>query len=137
MCDVYYGRDAGPVESRRGAADWSPIVFPGSPGEEVLEVDAQMATIAVRSPDVSVLGPPTYANVTHVSFTPYDFRITFSLLPSSREAPGAVVPEPPQAVAEIIMPSAAVESLMEVLRTEFDRFVGEFGPPRPTVHQSS
>jgi hypothetical protein len=29
----------------------------------------------VDSPDVSTVGPPVYANIAHVSYTPYDFRL--------------------------------------------------------------
>ena len=95
-----------------------------------------MTTVAVARPDSSTIGPPLYADVAHVSFTPYDFRIMFSLLRSpDRESPIPIAT--PQAVAEIVLPPAAVESLMDLLRVEFDRFVGEFGAPRPSGLVSS
>jgi hypothetical protein len=91
-----------------------------------------MTTISVARPDYSLADAPEYANVTHVSYTPYDFRITFSLLPSPRTDTGLPL-ETPQAVVEVILPPAAVESLMDLMRVQFDRFVEEFGAPRPTV----
>jgi hypothetical protein len=77
-----------------------------------------------------------YADVTHVAFTPYDFRITFSLLRSPRGEPGLPV-ETPEAIVEVVLPPAAVDSLIDLLRTQFDRFVDEFGAPRPSVQVSS
>jgi hypothetical protein len=65
-----------------------------------------------------------------VSFTPYDFRITFSLL-SASIASGALLSEAPQAVAEVVIPAAAVEPVIDLLRGELDRFAEEFGSPRP------
>jgi hypothetical protein len=68
----------------------------------------------------------TGADVTHVAFTPYDFRITSVL-------PAAVL----EAMVKVILPPAPVEPLMDVLRVEFDRFVEEFGAPRPSVKVST
>lgn len=99
-------------------------------------MDPQLVTLAVDAPDVSALGPPAYANVAHVSSTPYDFRITFSLLSTSKNGSAGFVAERPQAVAEMVFPVGAVESLIDLLREELDRFVEEFGPPRPNVHRS-
>jgi len=99
-------------------------------------VDPQLVTLAVDAPDVSALGPPAYANVAHVSSTPYDFRITFSLLSTSDNGRAGLVAERPRAIAEVVFPVGAVESLVELLRAELDRFVDEFGPPRPHVHRS-
>lgn len=64
-------------------------------------------TLAVRAPDLSTVGEPDYANIVHVSYTPYDFRVTFSLLMTPHEqgapAPGALTP---RAVREVVLPTA-------------------------------
>ena len=99
-------------------------------------MDPQLVTLAVDAPDVSALGPPLYANVAHVSSTPYDFRITFSLLSTQKDGRAGVVAERQQAIAEVLFPAGAMESLVDLLREELDRFVDEFGPPRPNVHRS-
>src|SRR5581483_1413401 len=93
-------------------------------------------TLAVEAPDVSGLGPPIYANVAHVSSTPYDFRITFSMLSTSLDRSAGLMTERPQAMAEVVIPVGAVESLGELLRAELGRFVDEFGAPRPAIHRS-
>jgi hypothetical protein len=93
-------------------------------------MDARSEIVTVDPPDISPLDAPVYANVAHVSFTPYDFRITFSLLSASLES-GALMSNAPRAVAEVVIPSAAVESLLDLLRGELDRFVEAFGTPRP------
>lgn len=43
----------------------------------------------------------------------------------------------PRAVAHVVVPVGAVESLIDLLRVEFDRYVEQFGPPWPTVVRSS
>jgi hypothetical protein len=93
-------------------------------------VDPKLVTLDVEAPDVSALGPPIYANVAHLSSTPYDFRITFSLLCTSRDGRAALVAERPLAVAEVVFPAGAVESLVDLLQEELDRFVKEFGAPQ-------
>jgi hypothetical protein len=95
-----------------------------------------MAMITVARPDDSDAGPRVYADVSHVAFTPYDFRITFSLLPSPRGSSGLPI-ETPEAMVEVVLPPAAVEALVDTLRAEFDRFVEEFGAPRPSVQVST
>jgi hypothetical protein len=95
--------------------------------------------LSVGLPDLTGAAPPVYANVAHASFTPYDFRITFSLLtfPDDRvPAPGAdsgVMSLTPRAVAQVVLPAASIDSVVDLLRTELDRFVEEFGAPQPTV----
>ncbi|MGH9222947.1 MAG: YceI family protein [Acidimicrobiales bacterium] len=100
-------------------------------------------TVAVGLPDLSTVDAPRYANIVHISSTPYDFRITFSLLTTPHEQrgqAGGVSDLPfanltPQAVAEVVLPAGAVESVVELLRAEMDRFVERFGPPRPDFRQ--
>ena len=47
-----------------------------------------MPSLPVEAPDVTADTPaPIYANVAHTSFTPYDFRITFSLLTQRHDRP--------------------------------------------------
>jgi hypothetical protein len=93
-------------------------------------MDARKAIVTVDPPDVSALGAPAYSNVAHVSFTPYDFRITFSLLTASLDS-GALMSDAPRAVAEVVIPAASVGPLADLLRGELDRFIEAFGPPRP------
>ena len=99
-------------------------------------MDSKVMTLAVKAPDVSGLGLPIYANVAHVSSTPYDFRITFSMLTTSLDGSAGLVAEPPQAIAEVVIPVGAVESLVDLLRAELGRFVDEFGEPRPAISRS-
>jgi hypothetical protein len=101
-----------------------------------MDPNPKPVTLAVQAPDVSSLGAPTYANVAHVSSTPYDFRITFSLLSVSPDSKAELVADRPRAMAEVVFPAGAMESLVEVLRSELDRFVDEFGAPRPIVQRS-
>lgn len=94
-------------------------------------------TLAVRQPDLSTVGEPDYANIVHASYTPYDFRVTFSLLMTPHEqgapAPGALTP---RAVREVVLPISAVESLIDVLQAQLDEFVGRYGRVEPSVRQS-
>ena len=36
-----------------------------------------------------------------------------------------------------VVPVGAVESVIDLLRAELDRYIDEFGPPRPTVVPSA
>jgi len=94
----------------------------------------------VGLPDLADAERPVYANVAHVSWTPYDFRITFSLLMTPHDetrfrlAEAAMVPH---GVAEVVMPAQAVESLAELLRSELKEFADRFGAPQPQLHHSA
>ena len=94
-------------------------------------------TLAVRAPDMATVGEPDYANIVHATYTPYDLRVTFSLLMTPHEqgapAPGALTP---RAVREVVLPISAVESLIEVLQAQLEEFVGRYGRVEPSVHQS-
>jgi hypothetical protein len=104
-------------------------------------VSAPMFNQTVGLPDLTTATPPVYANVAHTSFTPYDFRITFSLLTLPHDqAPGPargpdVISLTPRAVAQVVLPAAAMDSVVELLRAELGRFVEQFGPPQPTLTQ--
>ena len=106
-------------------------------------MNSQSHDLAVGLPDLSMAAAPVYANVAHTTFTPYDFRVTFSLLtvphdqPSGSLASVAALALQPRAVAQVVLPAGAVESLVDLLRAEFDRYVEQFGPPRPTVARSA
>ena len=105
-------------------------------------VNSQRHDLAVGLPDLSTVGAPVYANVAHATSTPYDFRVTFSLLTVPHDAaggPGAVagLVMAPRAVAQVVIPVGAVESVVDLLRAELDRYIDEFGPPRPTVVRSA
>jgi hypothetical protein len=90
--------------------------------------------LVVELPDLEDVGVPIYANITHVSYTPYDFRITFSLLSTPHDASDdrPFTPKsPPRAVAEIVLPAAAVASLADLLRARLEAYTGRFGAPSP------
>jgi hypothetical protein len=100
--------------------------------------NAQRHDLAVGLPDMSSVGAPVYANVAHATSTPYDFRVTFSLLTVPHDGaggPSAVggMVMAPRAVAQVVIPVGAIESVVDLLRAELDRYIEEFGPPRPTV----
>jgi hypothetical protein len=91
-----------------------------------------------QPPDLTSGPTPSYANVTHVSHTPFDVRLTFSLLEAPLEdgssGVGVAVDTPlisvrPTAVAEIVMPPQGVEARIDVLRGEHDRYRDEVGTP--------
>jgi hypothetical protein len=116
---------------------------PSKRKEEDALVNSQSHDLAVGLPDLSMAAAPVYANVAHTTFTPYDFRVTFSLLtvphdqPSGSLASIAALALQPRAVAQVVLPAGAVVSLVDLLRAEFDRYVEQFGPPRPTVARSA
>jgi Protein of unknown function (DUF3467) len=87
----------------------------------------------VGPPDLTTCGPPLYANVASVSYTPFDFRVTFALLSVPQNAPassGLDAPTlVPRAVAELVLPPAAMPGLVDVLRTELSQFHRRFGMP--------
>ena len=96
--------------------------------------------LTVRDPDLTATADPVYANVVHISFTPYDFRVTFSLMstPLDGSEPGSLVgPFVPRGVAEIVMPAAAVEAFADLLRSELRQFVERFGEPQPRPSRAS
>jgi hypothetical protein len=80
--------------------------------------------------------PMFYSNLAHVSFTPFDFRISFSLMRARVDSHGLVA-EPPAEVAEVVLPAAAVEPLVDLLRAELRRFTEEFGAPVPSVMEAA
>jgi hypothetical protein len=92
--------------------------------------------LVVELPDLEEVGLPIYANITHVSYTPYDFRITFSLLstPHGDLDDRPFTPKaPPRAVAEIVLPAAAVGSLAALLGARLEEYTGKFGAPSPSL----
>ena len=93
----------------------------------------------VGPPDLTNCAPPLYANVANVSYTPFDFRITFSLLsvpPNDPVSTGLEAPTlVPRAVAELVLPPAALPGLVDVLRVELDQFRRRFGMPVPSAQQ--
>jgi hypothetical protein len=103
-------------------------------------VSSPIPSLSVGPPDVTADTPaPIYANVAHTSFTPYDFRITFSLLTQPHDRSPVPGPAPdvltldPEAVAQIVVPAGSVGALIDLLRTALDRFEEEFGEPQPTA----
>jgi hypothetical protein len=105
-------------------------------------VNSQRHDLAIGLPDMSTVGAPVYANVAHANSTPYDFRLTFSLLTVPHDEAGdptalAGMVMAPRAVVQVVIPAGAVESVVDLLRAELDRYIDEFGPPRPTVVRSA
>jgi hypothetical protein len=93
--------------------------------------------VTITPPDLSTVGPPVYANSATMTFTPYDFRITFSLLTmpddqGSIPEPGAAVLTP-RAVAEVVVPAGVVGQLADVLRAELKQYGERFGEPQRGV----
>jgi hypothetical protein len=88
-------------------------------------------SLTIAPPDVSTVGPPVYANTASVTFTPYDFRITFSLLTVPHDqvsAPDALVLTP-RAVAEVVIPAGEAGLLADLLTAELKQYVRRFGEP--------
>ena len=92
-------------------------------------------SLTIAPPDVSTVGPPVYANTANVTFTPYDFRITFSLLtwPHDRESVPHSAPDvlllTPRAVAEVVIPAGEASLLADLLKAESKQYVERFGEP--------
>lgn len=88
------------------------------------------------------VGPPTqpeylrsvYANHLNVTFSPHDFRFTFSLLEMPLEVPedaeaGGRIELRPHAVANVVVPASMMHALMSLLQQQFSRYLTQFGPP--------
>ena len=92
-------------------------------------------SLTIGTPDVSTVGLPVYANTTRVAFTPYDFRITFSLLTFPHDRTSVQEPAPdalvltPRAVAEVVIPAGGASLLADLLAAEFKQYVRRFGEP--------
>jgi hypothetical protein len=94
--------------------------------------------LVVEPPDTSASELPRYANVVHVSSTPYDFRLTFSFLQTPNDGPADTFPPAPtRPVVEVVLPAASIDSLLDLVRAELDRYVDRFGPPRPALQQAA
>lgn len=92
----------------------------------------------VRAPDLTGMGAPTYANVVHVTSTPYDFHLTFSLMQTPHDQPPGevfVAEEAPRAIAEILLPAGSIEALLAAVRHELDIYAKRFGTPHPVAQQ--
>ncbi|HEX3542438.1 MAG TPA: hypothetical protein VHT75_18560 [Acidimicrobiales bacterium] len=97
-------------------------------------------TRMTAQPDLSGLDEPIYANVAHVSSTPYDFRLTFSLFQTPHDRPvddAQVPPSPPRAVVEVVLPAGSVHSMLDAVRAELDRYTARYGAPHPSVPQGA
>jgi hypothetical protein len=83
-----------------------------------------------------MVGPPVYANTASVTFTPYDFRITFSLLTLPHDQGSVPQPAPdglvltPRAVAEVLIPAGEASLMADLLTAELKQYVRRFGEPR-------
>src|SRR3954464_15004076 len=92
-------------------------------------------SLTIASPDISTLGLPIYANTATVTFTPYDFRLTFSLMRVPHDQDAAARPPAdafvltPQAVVEVMVPPGEARVLSDLLAAEFKQYVGKFGEP--------
>jgi hypothetical protein len=97
-------------------------------------VDPQQ--LMVKPPDLSDIPPPVYANVVHVSRTPFDFRVTFSLLTTPHDQPSRDAFAPVEAVrgvAEVVLPAAVMDSVLELLRAGLTEYSERFGAPRAVL----
>jgi hypothetical protein len=88
----------------------------------------------IAPPDMTAVGMPLYANTSNVTFTPFDFRLSLSLLTMPHDQGslpdrGAIVLTP-KGVAEIVIPAGAVGQFADVLRAELGLYVERFGEPR-------
>jgi hypothetical protein len=93
-----------------------------------------VSAYTIAPPDMTTVGTPVYANTSNVTFTPYDFRLSLSLLTMPHDQgslpdPSAVVLTP-KGVAEVVIPAGAVGQLADVLRAELKLYVERFGEPR-------
>jgi hypothetical protein len=89
--------------------------------------------LVVAPPDMTDAELPMYANVVHISSTPFDFRLTFSILQTPHGGPRSdpfAPSAPPRLVCEVAMPVAAVESLIDVLKHEVEEYTNRFGAPQ-------
>ena len=89
------------------------------------------SALTIAPPDVSAVGVPVYANTATATFTPYDFRITFSLLTFPHDegsVPDGLVLTP-RAVAEVVIPAGGASLLADLLAAEFKQYVRRFGEP--------
>jgi hypothetical protein len=89
--------------------------------------------LVVSPPDMTGAPLPLYANVVHVSSTPFDFRLTFSVLQTPHGGPRSdpfAPSAPPRLVGEVVLPVAAVESLIDVLKREVEDYTERFGTPQ-------
>ena len=92
-------------------------------------------SLTIGTPDVSTVGLPVYANTTRVAFTPYDFRLTFTLLSFPHQRPSVLEPAPvalvltPRAVTEVVIPPGEASQLTDLLSAELKQYVQRFGEP--------
>ncbi len=86
------------------------------------------------------IGPPelpeylrsTYANIVAANFTPYDFRLVFSLLTTPLDMgadDSGTVTLRPTGVADIIIPASVMHGLISLLQEQFNLYLDQFGAP--------
>jgi hypothetical protein len=94
-------------------------------------------TTALDDEGGPIVDAPVYANMIHVSHTPFDFRLTFSLLGTPHEDSadgGSVIPRPvvalnPTTVAELALPPATIAAFIDLLQEQLNGYTAEFGSP--------
>ena len=89
---------------------------------------------AIGPPDMGEYLRPQYANTVNVNFTPYDFKILFSLLTIPIAAPkGATPGKPvelhPVGVAEVVIPASVMHATIALLQRQFDLYLNQYGAP--------
>lgn len=91
------------------------------------------AQITIGKPEIPEYLRPTYANLVNGNFTPYDFRLVFSLLTTPVGGPpdgaGSVVEVHPVAVADIVIPASVMHGLISLLQEQFNAYLDQFGAP--------
>jgi len=70
----------------------------------------------------------------NVTYTPWDFRMTFGVLKTP--LPGSEVEQAqqaqqvqPEAVADLILPANLIHGVIGALREGFDRYIEQYGAP--------
>jgi hypothetical protein len=79
-----------------------------------------------------MVAAPVHANLVHMSFTSFDFRMTLSSLSTPHDQPPrrrVRAGRGTRAVAQVVPPAAAIESVIDLLRTELTEFSERFGAP--------
>lgn len=77
---------------------------------------------------------PVYANFANVSFSPYDFRVTFALAKAPRPGPETEAAQSsgnlnPEAVADLVVPVGMIPGLIQALSTSYSQYLTNYGIP--------
>ena len=95
------------------------------------EQPEQGAISGVNIPDYM---KPLYANYVSVNHTPWDFRLTFSVVKAPVPGPEREEAERQatllgEAVADLMIPASLMHGLISALTSNFDTYIKQYGPP--------